>query len=280
MINELTQSSIGMFNRCGHQFYLRYIKGIIIPPGIAARKGSSVHTGAEVNYRSRIENGKPAPLDVVQDATRDKYTELVNGEGVWLSDDELSEKSTLLTEGQDQAIAMAAFYHLHMAPTDQEIALIEERLYADLGVGIPVSGKPDVVADGKLIDLKTAGKRWPARKEEEQIQPTVYRMLLRENGFGELDPEYRIMTNMKRGPKETGNGVQYDPETGVCCDVRLAPRTQAHEDALKARIEAMMKAVNAGVFPPADPGGWACSPKFCGYWGACPYVKGRIISTS
>ena len=278
MIEELTQSSVGMFYRCGHQFYQRYIRGIIIPPGIAARKGSSVHTGAEVNYRHRIETGEPVPIDVVEDATADEYKRLVKDEGVWMNDDELPESKQMIAAGHEQAIAIAGFYHTNLAPTDKKIALIEERLFADLGVGIPVSGKPDVVADGKLIDIKTANSRWAKGKEDLQIQPTVYRMLLRANDFGELDPEYRIMVNMTNGPKTTGDGVIWSPGTGVCCDIRPAHRNELHEADLIHRIKSMVACVNAGLFHPAEPDHWICSPKYCGYWGSCVYNKARVIS--
>ena len=75
-ITELTQSSINMFSRCSAQFEYRYVKNIIIPPGVAARKGSSVHKSAEYNYRHIVEKGNPAPLDEVKDLARDTFVNL------------------------------------------------------------------------------------------------------------------------------------------------------------------------------------------------------------
>lgn len=277
MITDLTQSMINMINRCAAQFENRYIRGIIIPPGVAARKGSSVHRGAEHNYRHVVEKGEPAPVDEVQDATRDEFVRLVKNEGVWFADEDVPEKQNILTASMNEAIAVSRFYHEQFAPLDREIAIVEERLYADIGVGIPLSGKPDVVADGRIPDLKTAGKRWIAGREDIEIQPTMYRILCRENGLGDLPFEYRIMTNMKGRPK--GDNCIWDSETGVCGEVRQAVRTAEHEEALKSRVVAVKTMLDTGSFPPAYPDTWWCSPKWCGYFTMCPYVKGRKIFT-
>lgn len=275
MISELTQSMINMFSRCAAQFENRYIKGIIIPPGVAARKGSSVHRGAEHNYRHIVDTGEPAPVDEVQDVTHDEFMRLVKEEGVWLADDEVPEKEQILTTSMDEAIAASRFYHQQFAPLDHEIGLVEERLYADIGCGIPISGKPDVVCDGRIPDLKTSGKRWVTGREDLEIQPTMYRILCRENGLGELPFEYRILVNMKNAPK--GDNCIWDKETGVCGEIRPAERTAEHEESLKARIVTVKSMLDAGNFPPAFPDTWWCSPKWCGYFSKCKYTKGRKL---
>ena len=40
-------------------------------------------------------------------------------------------------------------------------------------------------------------------------------------------------------------------------------------------VEGVMVAINAGVFPPCDPGSWICSASFCGHWGRC---RGRAFA--
>lgn len=260
-----------MFYRCGHQFYNRYIKGIIIPPGIAARKGSSVHSGAEHSYRHVIAHGVQAPLDEVCDATRDTFVQLVKDEGVWFADEDLHEKKELLSAGLDEAVNATKFYHKEVASDHSEIALIEERLYADIGLGMDISGKPDVVANRKLIDLKTAGKRWNAGREQKEIQPVLYKILLRENGFGDLPAEYVILTNMKGKPKS--EGLLWDNELKVCGDLRPVKITENNENVVKLRIRKMIAALERGDFMPAYTDTWWCSPKWCGYYGGCPFAS-------
>lgn len=277
MITELTQSMINMISKCAAQFENRYIKGIIIPPGVAARKGSSVHRGAEYNYRHIIEKGVPAPADEVQDVTRDEFLKLIKDEGVWLSDDDLPDKTKILATTLDEATSASQFYHLYFAPEDKEIAIVEKRLYADIGVGIPISGKPDVVSDGRIPDIKTTSKRWTDERIDGDIQATMYRILCRENGIGELPFYFRFLQNMKNPPKD--NGRIWDPKTGVCGECREAVRTPDHEEALKSRIVVIKKMLDAGDFPPSYSDTWWCTPKWCGYFKMCPYAKGRKIFT-
>jgi hypothetical protein len=246
------------------------VRGLIIPPGIAARKGSSVHKGAEVIHRAKVD-GKDITADDAADATRDEYRRLVTEEGVMLTPEEREDKNAVLNEGLNGAVAAVKSYRTHVSPGINQIALIEERLYADTGAGIPVSGKPDVVADGLLIDIKTAGKRWIAGQEDLQIQPTIYRMLLKENGFGPLPARYVILSPAKQQPKD--NGCLYDPEHGVCVDTRDTERTDEHERKMKLRIKAVADMIQRGDFPPGPPDQWWCTPKFCGYYGTvCKYT--------
>jgi len=271
VITELTQSSINQFYKCGVQFEFRWVKGVVIPPGIAARKGSSVHRGAEYDYRNVISKGEPAPEDEVTDMTRDEFMRLVNDEGVFLSPEEQETKESLLGKALDQSVSIAKFHHRVLVPTKKKIALIEQRLRADVGLPLPISGKPDIVADGKLSDLKTASKRWPKGRENEEIQPTLYRMLLRENGYGDLPAEYTILTNMSKAPKD--GGCVFDKETGVCADVRIAQRNKRDEAILLDRMAAMTRLLERGDFLPATPGSWWCSRKWCGYASICKYFK-------
>jgi len=82
-MEAITQSMLGMFLRCPHQFERRYLRGEIIPPGIAARRGSATH--------------EDLPVGDLRDAARDHYVRLVKEEGVFISKDQLPEKEKLLT---------------------------------------------------------------------------------------------------------------------------------------------------------------------------------------
>ena len=275
-ITELTQSMVNMYSRCGYQFYMRYIKGIVLPPGVSARKGSSVHAGAEHGYRTYIATGSLPPVDEVTDAARDEFVKLVNDEGVWLADDEVPDKNEILRTAQTEAIASAKSYRVNIAPTHHKVGLVEERLYADLGMGVPISGKPDVVADHKMPDIKTAGKRWSKGVEQHKIQPVLYNVLLRENGYGsDIEAEFIVMTNPKSRPKD--QDVIWDKESEVCIDIRRVPYSKEKEDSVLSRVRTTWDAIQKGGFPPADPEHWVCTPQFCGYASKmCPYYCGAV----
>jgi len=271
----LSQSMLNMASKCGHQVYLRYIKNIIIPPGVAARKGSSVHSGIEHDYKHKVETGEYSPLDEILDVTNEKFKTLIKEEGVWLNKDDQADKNNILNNALTESLASAGSYHENVAVFDDKVALIEEQLIAHIGIETYISGKTDVVVDGKLRDVKTAGKRWVKGREEEEIQPVIYRLLLRENGYGDVGAEFCVLTNMKNGPKD--NFYNWDTERKVCIDKREANTTPEYEGSVIERVKIVAKQFDAGIFPPAYTGSWWCSPDWCGYFSICKYAKGRKI---
>ena len=276
MITALSQSIVNMTLRCGQQTYFRYVKNIIIPPAVAARKGSGTHAGIEHDYRTKIKSGELAPLNEVKDATRDKFMKLVKDEGVWMNPEEQADKQTILNTALNESLASAEFYHINFAPYDDEIQLSEQKLSADIGLSMPLEGTPDVVVDSCLRDIKTSGKRWAAGRENEEIQPAFYRILLKENGYGDVPGEFIILTNMKRGPQK-GEACVWDDNLKVCGDRREANNSPDFIESTKARIEIVAKQIIAGNFVPAHPSCWWCSPNWCGFFGICPYAKGRKL---
>jgi hypothetical protein len=51
----------------------------------------------------------------------------------------------------------------------------------------------------------------------------------------------------------------------------VTTRTKAAYNAILLRVELVNRAISSGVFPPCSPDSWACSGKFCGYFGRCPF---------
>ena len=90
---------LGMFLRCAHQFERRYLRGEIIPPGIAARRGSATHQAARINHDQKLHSQEDLPLGDLQDAARDHYVHLIKEEGVFIPKDQVAEKDRLLAAG-------------------------------------------------------------------------------------------------------------------------------------------------------------------------------------
>ena len=278
MITHITQSIINQIGRCPVQFEFRYINNIIIPPGFAARKGSAVHFGAETAHRFRVNNDNEAPpLELIADSTRDEFVRLVNDEGIFMTKEELFEgKNKILGNAQDEAIRGASAYVNKCLPYICDIAMFEERLYADIGLELPVSGKPDLVADSMNNDIKTNnGARWREEDVRLECQPTLYRMLLRENGFGELNSRYTVITNMNKAPDTNiHEGTLWDEENRTCIDELNTERTAEDEKKLIFKIDTYIKMINSGIFIPCrqGKGNWACTPKYCGFYKMCKYT--------
>ena len=65
---------------------------------------------------------------------------------------------------------------------------------------------------------------------------------------------------------------------GVTHELRSAIKTENDFVALKERLRRAEDVVRKGAFYPTDPGNWACSERFCGYYNRCPFgSKGRTV---
>lgn len=256
MIEFLSQSMIGQWGRCPEQVRRRWIEGDIIPPGIAARIGSGVHKGAEINHAQKIHTGIDEPLDVIQDAARDEYVRRVN-DGVFFPVEELPTAKKQLSEGVDMVTALAWLYRESLAPLVNPVA-VERVITLEDDLPLPLRGIVDVYTHDKwLPDIKTAARKWPQSSADSSIQATLYRQLIKEE-FGEY-PEKISFEVFTKGKKPAHHSIE-------------TTREAADYEILKLRIHSVMKSINAGIFPPAEAGHWCCSRRWCGYYYSCQYI--------
>jgi len=121
--------------------------------------------------------------------------------------------------------------------------------------------------DGTVIDLKTASKAWAAGRVEKEAQPTVYSKLY-EAQHGRPPERFRFEVVVGTKTKEYRQGDKF-----------LTTKRNEHDwAAFAARVRTMARMVKAGIFPPADPGSWICSPQHCGFFTTCPYQSRRVIA--
>ena len=260
-MEAITQSMLGMFLRCPHQFERRYLRGEIIPPGIAARRGSATHNAAQLNHEQKLHTQADLPIDDLQDAARDHYVRMITGEGVFIPKDQLAEKDTLLAKGLDAAVRLTKLYRQSLAPAIQPV-LVEEKLTLDVGLDLRLQGTIDVFTiDNWLPDLKTADKSNGSGEADHSLQLTFYAGLLaHQTGQWPTKVSLEILVNNKE-PK-----------------LQSLPTTRGPEDwaNLLRRIHLMLAQIQTGLFPPCDPGAWICSPQWCGYFWTCTFsIKRR-----
>lgn len=260
MIKTIHQSMFGMFLRCPAQFERRYILDEIIPPGIAARRGSATHKAAEINHAQKIVTKEDLPVADLQDAARDEYVRLVKEEGVFIPKDKVSEKGKLLAEGQDAATRLTKLYRETLAPQIQPV-LVEEKLTIDVGLPLMLQGTIDVLTeDNWLPDVKTADKSKSAGEADNSLQLTFYSgMVAQHTGKWPEKISLEILVNNKE-PK-----LQSLP-------TKRGPADFAN---LLLRLQLFIAQLETGLFPPCDPGSWVCSPTWCGYWWTCKYTSNR-----
>ena len=117
---------LGMFLCRPHQFERRYLRGEIIPPGIAARCGSPTHKAAQLNHEQKLHTledlnlgrspgRSPGPLRKNDHRRRGVYSPGPD-----------AEKDALLAKGLDAAIRLTTLCRESLAPSIQiEVPLIQ-----------------------------------------------------------------------------------------------------------------------------------------------------------
>lgn len=256
MITEIHQSMVNTWLRCGIQFERRYMNGEIIPPGVAARRGSAAHKGAEVNHINMISTGKILPLDALQDATRDEFVRLVKEEGVFIPADQKSEANAILNDNMNQALSAIEKYHEMIAPTIKPIAA-ELKISADVGLPLPISGVIDCVEEKRIRDLKIRNKATNQGNADSELQPSFYYELYKAH-FGKY-PEVFIYDEIV--PLKTK--TNYNPIS--------TRRNQATQERWRHYLKAFLRDLEAGIWRPADPAHFLCTPTWCGYYSSCAF---------
>lgn len=257
MINGVSQSMLNMVSRCAEQFRRRYLEGEIIPPAVAAARGTAVHRGAQANHRHIQDTGQPLSKTAIVDAAATAYMEVVQG-GVSMTREEAQDRAGVLGKGKDEAVALAGLYADKVSPLIREPRLIEERIELDVGLDIPLFGTIDLLHDRcHILDLKTAAKRKSETFGVGNLQAAQYTLLAR-SVIGEQPRfEFKFLVANKTPIEQTIHAVVQETD----------------ELALMARARALLTMLERGVFPPANPDDWYCGPDWCGYHASCPYVS-------
>lgn len=257
MIKSIHQSMLNRWLMCGEQFRRIYIEGQRRPPGVAARRGTSVHKANEINMDQKRITKSDMPVSDLQDAARDEFVRLVKDDGVFIPKENLSEKTKILNNGLNETISATAVYRESIAPSIQP-AMIEDFITADIGLELPLGGTIDTADESGVIhDLKIQ-KRKDQSWADRSLQTSIYWILYRER-CGH-DPDSFVFDQII--PNKT---MEHDPI--------VTRRTPADFQRLRQYIKAFLTDYNAGNFRPADPGSWICHPSWCGFYSVCKYTK-------
>lgn len=259
MIDSIHASTLKMLSRCPHQFEL-YQKLGPIPPGIAAHIGSSVHKAAETNHRAKLSTGQDEGETVLVDVARDTLQRKLDDEGVFLARDEVASAETIIAEGIDSTVRLTQTWRREIASSIFP-ALIEKKIALEVSdLEVPIVGTIDCLDTSEnLIDLKTSSKSWTQSQADEELQPVVYRQLVKsETGSYPRSIRFDVLVKSKEIK------VQKIETT----------RDESDWQAFLLRARAAISQIKSGIFPPCLPG-WNCSEKWCGYWSVCEYVPAR-----
>jgi hypothetical protein len=233
------------------------------PRGIGAAIGTAVHLAAKVTLEEKAKSGTLPPASVATDCAAEMLTEqLATGEVTF---DGPRGATHNRDEAARQTIVMSRAYHRLVAPAVHPI-IVEERLEAEVALGLILSGTPDVVArePHAVRDLKTGARRPGSHAP----QIGAYSLLSRSHGL-DID-EASIDFIQRVSPSKP----QPDPESK---SVPIAAAETAAVNILR-HIEADLSTFRHGdparrILPgdpwafQANPASILCSPKYCPAFG-------------
>ena len=261
-VEAIRQSTLNMLFRCGIQFQYRFEKGIIIPPGISARRGTTVHTTSQATHNHKLLKGVDLPVDYMEDLAADTYRRLVLDRGVYIPKSEYFERKRLIGEGLDSAVRLSRLYAQKVAPMIQPW-LVERTVIVDFeGIELPLEGTIDLVeVNSHLRDIKSAAKSYNQAAADCSLQLTQYNVMFYLT-FGYWPPATSLM-------------VLVDLKEAKFQEIHTI-RTAACLEPYKKRVALAIKCIKSGIFLPTNPDNWWCTEKWCGYWQMCPHAGGKM----
>ncbi len=263
VIAHLSPSSFDQFVKCPAQWCYVRVEGRKMPPGIAAHVGSGLHGAAEASMRQKIVSGVDLPGGHLSEVAAEAYKAKIERDGVFIPRDEQAGARQAIADGVGRAAGFARAWGHDVAPDYQPAAVEERTNLEDAALPIPWVGIVDLrTADDRLVDWKTAGRRWPAGREARETQGTVYWRL------------FRAITG--REPREVAFDVLAESKAGPVRDRRPTERDADDWAALQRSAAVMLRMIAAGLYPPATSGSWWCGPRWCGFWWTCEHISERL----
>jgi len=253
---HLSKTQLEMVAKCPAQYEHRYVLGKKRPPGVAAVIGSGSHKGAEVDLLHKMETGVLMEEEAVTEYAGDEVKRKWAEETPVRQDGDPDQGGAV-----DEAVFLSRVYHRELAPRISPVAVEQPRMLEIPGFKYDIMLIPDVEEADKIRDLKTKGKAPAATEAELSIQGAIETLEAKVRGRGELP---FVLDILLRGKKK--------PLTQVS-----RPTANDHL-ALLGRVEQVTKLIDAGAFPPTQPGNWWCSKKWCGYYDECAWGARKRVS--
>lgn len=258
--DHVSPSQLDTFTRCPRQWMYRYAEGIKAPPRAAMITGKAGHKAAEHTLKAKLA-GKSATMDEVSTIAAETVNAAWDAEPPMLDEDE-KDAGVTATRGAavDNAVA-ASRHHLTVIAPSIEPVFVEHEFRIEIGGLPPVVGFTDVETATEIRDLKIGRKAKSQADADGSAQLTIYAMASSIAGTRKT-VAYDSIVLGKKGPSWTPISSSRDEtDFGRVLD----------------RLSLMERTIQAGIFAPADPSSWACSPKWCGYWEICPHGGRREV---
>lgn len=253
-----TPTRLEMFERCGQQFFYRYLEGKVVPPPAKAAWGRAGHKAMQHSLNARLRRGTLTRWQNLLDVFRDTLEYEFTGVDERHYGDTTG-KRVLKGKLVHTGIHLLNIFHSNVAPLVKPTATEAAVTYT-------------VKAEGELVQVTT------------HMDVLTQRMVLDHKWTGRTPPEHDALDNGHQGiayylgftklRKRPPARVRFDYYVGMK-HPKLAQRelkpAKWRAQRFFRRLAYMARAIRQGNFHPAPPGAWWCSRQWCGYWGQCPY---------
>lgn len=259
-IDHLSPSGLRLMQMCGEAFRRKYVEMEPMTSGLAAAIGTAVHKSAEIDLRSKRDEGELLPEEVIEDTAADAFETAIEDPRTQLTKKEQQARVEILGKAKDQAIGLAGVHHHQLAPMVAP-KLIEHRFDVEFeGFPLTLVGYADLVEDDNTIrDLKTRGKKPRQDDATDDIGLAWYAMSLSVSDMGAAPGlALDVLVKTKTPKLETVWAV-----------------SPTNHDPLLLRIERAAMVIQSGAYLPAPTDHWKCSEKFCDFYDDCPWGRAR-----
>lgn len=250
----ITSSQIGAFCECGVEYRKRYIERLASGRGASAAFGTAGHFAEnDINLAQKIMTKKDVPLDVVQDAFRDKLQSM-KGDIDWNKKERKEGVRKLWRSMQDTGPEVMERLHTEIAPKIQPIT-IEAKIRIPLkDFPKDILGTWDVETRRDIWDWKFKGKTPSQKDADANTGLTIYAMAKKvKDGVAPRSIHMAGVVRLKK-PKIFDLVTKRDDD-------------DFHRVLLT--VNKIQRSIDAGIFLPASPLSWKCSSNFCSYFETC-----------
>lgn len=265
---NLSFSKIDTYTKCGVKYYLKYVKGIIIPSPTPVILGQAIHHAFEKFFLEKL-SGNILSVSDVLDIFSDKIDSLFSEEVLLSEEEKELGLDRVKGECKDAGVAAIKGYYTKRA-LEIEPFLVEQEFQVDLmkvindlyiddedlqlDIQVKLFGYFDLITSEKAIhDLKV--KTYKPKKDEadKSQQLSLYTLAYKEL-LGEF-PEKITLENIVLPGKLEKTPAQV-----------IIQETKRTEEDIKRALRRTLRVINGirkGVYIPPDQSSWLC--QYCGY---------------
>jgi hypothetical protein len=264
-MTQWSNSSLSALQDCGERYRRKYQEGDHRPAFVRQLRGSVVH---RVVQSALTRKWKARSLPSVTEARDLAATEfdLAWRAGVTLTKDDQARGAKIVAgETKDFAVNLAGYHVEAVAPAIEPIAVERRIVVKPAGSDLEIVGTIDLIdrqPGGEVIrDTKTSDKAPKTDAAANSQQLSLFALIR----WAETHaiPRRLALDYLVRTPK--AHQLKH---------IQLQT-TRSMEDlsVMVRRLNLAVEAVKKGVFIPANPNAWYCSPTWCEYYTDCPFVR-------